>query len=93
MDEETRTDELAARIEALEDRLGVVEDALRYVFQRLVEAEGAVLQTHERLATAEAAWEKARDLLKLVSEAVEVLARRAAGGRPPSAPPPLSGVN
>jgi hypothetical protein len=89
MDEETRTDELAA----LRERVEVLEDALRYVFQRLVEAEGAVLQTHERLATAEAAWEKARDLLKLVSEAVEVLARRAAGGRPPGPAAPLSGVN
>jgi chromosome segregation ATPase len=87
MDEMARNDELAA----LRERVEVLEDALRYVFQRLVEAEGAVLQTHERLSMTEAAWEKARDLLREITTAVEFLLKR--GGKPPGPAAPLSGVN
>jgi uncharacterized coiled-coil protein SlyX len=93
MNEMARNDELAARIEALEDRLGVVEDVCRLLVQKAQELETCIVSLHERTATCELAVERARDLMRLMSEGLEALLRRAAGGKPPSAPPPLSGVN
>jgi chromosome segregation ATPase len=89
MNEMARNDELA---EALE-RLSACEGAIQVLAARLAELESATLSVHERLSLAEACWERARDVLRAMAEGMEALLRRAAGGRPPSAPPPLSGVN
>jgi hypothetical protein len=89
---EVDMDETKAQIEELAERLAVVEDVCRLLVQKAQELEAATVQTHERLSLAEACWERARDLLRVMAEALEALLRRA-GGRPPSAPPPLSGLN
>jgi uncharacterized coiled-coil protein SlyX len=92
-DEKSELQELAARIEALEDRLGVVEDVCRLLVQKAQELETCIVSLHERTATCELAVERARDLMRLMSEGLEALLRRAAGGKPPGPAAPLSGVN
>jgi hypothetical protein len=83
---------LAAQlVEALE-RIQVLEDVARLLYTRLTEVEAALVSLHERASLSEACIEKERDAMKEVISALEWLLRRA-GGRPPSAPPPLSGVN
>jgi hypothetical protein len=84
-------DDAKARIEALEERLGVVEDVCRLLVQKAQELETCVVSLHERASLQEACAAKERDLLREITTAVEFLLKR--GGKPPSAPPPLSGVN
>jgi uncharacterized coiled-coil protein SlyX len=95
MDDELKSKmaELSARIEEQEERLAVVEDVARLLYAKLSEMESALLALHDRTSTCELAVERARDLLRVMSDAVDALVRRAAGGRPPSGPFPLSGVN
>jgi uncharacterized coiled-coil protein SlyX len=95
MDEElkSKVTELAAQVAALSEEKGVIVGALQLIYTRLTEAEAALVGLHERTAACELAVERSRDVLRAMAEGMEALLRRAAGGRPPSAPPPLSGVN
>jgi hypothetical protein len=85
-------DDTKARIEALEDRLGVVEDAVRYVFQRLLLAEEALLKVHERQADLEAAMKRQLEVMQVAIDGLADVLKRW-GGRPPGPPSPLHGVN
>jgi DNA-binding NarL/FixJ family response regulator len=95
MDDETkaRIEELAARIDALAEEHAAIVDALRLIYTRLTEAEAALVGLHDRTATCELAVERSRDVLRAMAEGLEVLLRRAAGGKPPGPAAPLSGVN
>jgi NAD-dependent SIR2 family protein deacetylase len=88
MNEMPKDDELVA----LRERVETLEDVCRLLYAKLTEMESGLVQTHERLSLVEACWERARNLLKVVTDAVDALVRRA-GGKPPAGPFPLSGVN
>jgi hypothetical protein len=88
MDERTKMDEL----QALAERVATLEDALRYVFARLVESEKALLALHERQADLEAAMRRQLEVMQVAIDGLADVLRRW-GGRPPGPAAPLSGVN
>jgi chromosome segregation ATPase len=91
-DEKSELQELAAQVAALSEEKEVIVGALQLVYGRVVEIEKALLALHERQADLEAAMRRQLEVMQVAIDGLADVLRRW-GGKPPSAPPPLSGVN